>query len=207
MAVNEDIIYPSTITEEINLRQHTQKQDGVAVSFGWNNFPIVGRSDVPPFFSNKTNLPAYDVEAPPIIESSDSEGEAEKELYGSHISFPKDRNERHVRFSSVQVREYAITLGVHPLADAYPVSLDWSHGDTRVVDIEKYDESRSKRKMTRSITQALPCRLDFIKRRARLAEVTGKTLWELDDEERLRKQVKATDVLEVLKSQSRLEIV
>jgi len=50
-----------------------------------------------------------------------------------------------VRFSVVRVREYAITLGDHPMVDQYPITLDWTYEDKEEVELEVHLSSRLKR--------------------------------------------------------------
>ena len=114
---------------------------------------------------------------------------------------------RTVHFSNVHVREYDITLGDHPIADAYPLSLDWSYGTDQKYRIDEFQgkcnvitESESdcsssnnnfsfcrpseRMKMTKHHSLN---RLDVIDRRSRLANVMGITYEKLDSMERERK--------------------
>jgi hypothetical protein len=49
---------------------------------------------------------------------------------------------RSVKFQSVSVREYELTVGNH--ARPYALMLDWAHTDTVVYDMEEYERERSR---------------------------------------------------------------
>eukprot|EP00536_Pseudo-nitzschia_multiseries_P004612 jgi/Psemu1/285216/fgenesh1_pg.78_\ len=47
---------------------------------------------------------------------------------------------RRVKFGSAHVREYAITVGDHPICkDGLALSLDWAHAKEKVYDIDDYE--------------------------------------------------------------------
>jgi hypothetical protein len=74
---------------------------------------------------------------------------------------------RSVSFKSVEVREYSITVGDHPLCyDGLPLTLDWEHSDT--VEIRDVSTSRERRGNYRA-----PRRLSFDERRDRLFSVAS----------------------------------
>ena len=50
-----------------------------------------------------------------------------------------------VKFSHVQIREYAIVLGDHPYCDMYPLSLDWKHVETLTTSMEDFEENHRRR--------------------------------------------------------------
>lgn len=69
---------------------------------------------------------------------------------------------RTVSFKNVEVREYSITVGDHPLCyDGLPLTLDWEHSET--VEIRDVSTSRE-----RSGNYRAPRRLSFGERRDRL---------------------------------------
>jgi hypothetical protein len=83
-----------------------------------------------------------------------------------------------VRFSAVQLREYKVTIGDHPLTTMFPLSLDWLHSETETISIEDHIANRmnklEKRKsacLTANGREAF--RLDDANRFARLYYVTG----------------------------------
>ncbi|KAL7565162.1 hypothetical protein ACA910_021539 [Epithemia clementina (nom. ined.)] len=79
---------------------------------------------------------------------------------------------RQVLFGSVQVREYASTVGDHPLCvDSCPLTLDWGYSDAMEQDLETYE---SKRFLFR---RNVPRRLDIDQRRDRIKETC-----DMDDE-------------------------
>jgi hypothetical protein len=85
---------------------------------------------------------------------------------------------KRVRFSTVNVREYALTLGDHPQADAYPVSLDWQHSDDVIVSVDAY----------RQVSPNSPGKLHMTRqeRRQRLALIMGVAAIELTIQEEKR---------------------
>lgn len=67
-------------------------------------------------------------------------------LNNSFRHFDDIRN-RLVRFGTVQVRQYARTLGDHPGVHAGPpITIDWSYIETSSVDIDEYEQNRPMRK-------------------------------------------------------------
>ena len=62
-------------------------------------------------------------------------------------------SERTVSFSSLEIREFNMTLGDHPSAiSGPPVALDWDQGaGARVVDLDEYERARSPRRKRRQL--------------------------------------------------------
>lgn len=53
----------------------------------------------------------------------------------------------HVRFHSVELQEYAVTLGDHPFCTGYfPLTLDWSHTRSVSTPINAYEASKLRRR-------------------------------------------------------------
>jgi hypothetical protein len=50
--------------------------------------------------------------------------------------------QRSVRFGNVQVQEYSVTLGDHPLCDNYPLTLDWQHTEAIEYELDWYEETK-----------------------------------------------------------------
>lgn len=101
---------------------------------------------------------------------------------------------KNVRFSTVQVREYSLTLGDHPLAGPYPLSLDWTYTeDDFVADVNEFS-SRMEKNMDESESsyhfRRKPRQLDVFERRFRLAQMMGITCEQLDSLERNRNLAK-----------------
>jgi len=60
--------------------------------------------------------------------------------------------DRNVSFSSIQVREYNMTLGDHPVSKlGPPVSLDWNYESENVVDLDAYEKARQPRRHRRKL--------------------------------------------------------
>jgi len=60
--------------------------------------------------------------------------------------------DRNVSFSSIQVREYGMTLGDHPVSKSGPpVSLDWNYEREDVVDLDTYEKARQPRRHRRKL--------------------------------------------------------
>lgn len=61
-------------------------------------------------------------------------------------------NERRVSFAALQIREYNQVLGDHPCCSSGPpISLGWDHVNTRRVDINEYERTRSPRRTRRQL--------------------------------------------------------
>merc|ERR1712232_1195747 len=76
-----------------------------------------------------------------------------------------------VSFSQfLEIRQHALTIGDHPSCrDSLPLSLDWEHADTLLMDID--DASKKKKKKNK--------RLSYKERKEMLRQVSGLT--EADD--------------------------
>jgi hypothetical protein len=87
----------------------------------------------------------------------------------------------HVKFGTIEIREYAVTLGDHPHADAYPLSLDWNFSSPKQISLQKYEAfkdsplSPGSLKMTRT------------ERRRRIAAVMGIPALEVTMQEEQRR--------------------
>jgi hypothetical protein len=85
---------------------------------------------------------------------------------------------KQVSFSTVRVREYALTLGDHPQPDAYPVSLDWRHSDDKILSVDVYRQGSSASPGTLHMTRQ--------ERRQRLVAVMGLSAVDVTVQEELR---------------------
>lgn len=75
---------------------------------------------------------------------------------------------KRVSFSNVEVREYGCTVGDHPMcSDGLPISLDWSHEHTKIIDIECSRE--------RTSFYRFPPRLSYDDRKRRIFGDEGRT--------------------------------
>ena len=61
-------------------------------------------------------------------------------------------SQRNVSFKSLEIREYSMTLGDHPSAyTGPPVTLDWSHNNVEIVDLEAYENARKPRRKRKQL--------------------------------------------------------
>jgi hypothetical protein len=88
--------------------------------------------------------------------------------------------QKSVRFSKVQVRNYAAVVGDHPLTRYFPLSIDWHHTEEQHVDLDEYEKNRAGTGEVR--------RLNFVERLARVsqASINGISRPELPDQEEQR---------------------
>jgi hypothetical protein len=83
------------------------------------------------------------------------------------------RQTRHVQFSTVEVREYNLTIGDHPICESYPLALDWDYTICSKVPVDQ--------------CEAHYChRLTSLARKIRIALVSGRSLQELSLQEASR---------------------
>ena len=72
--------------------------------------------------------------------SSTTTSESER---SSSLSYP---SMKHVRFSHVEVREYAITAGNHPSCSSEPaLTLDWKYATPTRIEIDTYSEAKNEK--------------------------------------------------------------
>jgi hypothetical protein len=94
---------------------------------------------------------------------------------------------KRVHFTTVQVREHAVTLGDHPLAESYPVSLDWAHAPVRVMRVEDYEAKRVLRPLNNHYKRIPRARrMNRLERRVRLEQIMDVSPSALEDQERFR---------------------
>jgi hypothetical protein len=94
---------------------------------------------------------------------------------------------RWVQFSTVQVREHAVTLGDHPLAESYPLSLDWAHAAVKETSVEDYEAKRVLLHPFLLANGLRARRTTPLERRLRLEEFTEESLSSMADQEDLRR--------------------
>lgn len=109
-------------------------------------------------------------DAPTVAETTDSSSESDCDSL--------EEPETKVRFSTVSIRTYSLTVGTHTKASAYPLTLDWGHTPTETIDLELFQEvfcsarTKPKRKVVRGFRR--PHRLKPTARFHRIQMVTGK---------------------------------
>jgi hypothetical protein len=90
--------------------------------------------------------------------SSDSSEDGERE---------RPFNPIHVKFDSIQVRDYDITLGDNPSCSfGPPLSLDWDYDENEPVCIDKYEEGRHPRRKMYQMHMLSRQRANLLKREA-----------------------------------------
>ena len=119
-----------------------------------------------------------DLSCSPSMTAEDEKFEAMFYLGLAKLASSRQVPEKRVRFSTVQVREYALTLGDHPQPEAYPVSLDWKHADDFVVQVDQYRQNSPASPGTIHMTR--------LERRQRLAAIMGLAPIELTIQEERR---------------------
>lgn len=103
-------------------------------------------------------------ECPDAVLSEDDASSSSGSLETVHSTPSKQ-----VSFSTVEVREYCLTVGDHPLCrDGMPITLDWKYNEeTTFVNVPYESRNRNQ--------GGFPRRLDYNERLARLQCVTGLT--------------------------------
>mmetsp|Transcript_21681 Transcript_21681/g.25037 ORF Transcript_21681/g.25037 Transcript_21681/m.25037 type:complete len:182 (+) Transcript_21681:172-717(+) len=72
------------------------------------------------------------------------------EVFGDDEAKENKTAPLHVKFVSIQIRDYSITLGDNPSCSSYgpPISLDWEYIENEAVSLDRYEKMRpSRRKM------------------------------------------------------------
>ena len=111
-------------------------------------------------------------DAPTVAETTDSSIE-------SYDGSFQEGDAKAVRFSTVSIRTYSITVGTHTKVNAYPLALDWHHTATETIDVDLFEDvfssarTKPQRKLTRGFRR--PQRLSPAARFRRLRTVTGQS--------------------------------
>jgi hypothetical protein len=94
--------------------------------------------------------------------------------FGSH---PFGQNSRNVSFSSLEIKEFNVTLGNHPSASSGPpVRIDWDDElNKRVVDLDEYERDRSPRRQRKQL------KLSYRDRKSLLEQQRGFTTQEVNE--------------------------
>jgi hypothetical protein len=103
---------------------------------------------------------------------------------------------RAVMFTSVHVREHAVTVGDHDLCKGgLPITLDWKHSESKSFDIDDFEWRRER--VGRMPRGHLP-RLDYWQRKHILRHVAGLTERDMTRMECRREEARRTDLLTVI---------
>jgi hypothetical protein len=166
-----------------------------AVRISWEDVAIVREEQLASFATMQIVF-VDDVAEPAAIASSDdscssdSTTESDESVHGAtsavseFIDVTLSKGGR-VQFSTIEVREYAVAIGDHPMVDMYPITLDWPFIESEPQSIDDYESSRvSPATLNRRGIKAP--RLTATERMARLANVTGCSNQELFQQERKR---------------------
>jgi hypothetical protein len=110
-----------------------------------------------------------DCSSKPLLESvtdSDNSSVADCSVQSDLLKDVSIRPQRRISFSQVQIREYAVTIGDHPMcSDGMPLSLDWDYYDEQTQDIDSSSERLGLYKF--------PRRLSYEERRDRVCTSVG----------------------------------
>lgn len=125
----------------------------------------------------------------------------------------KKQHKKRVRFSNVEIREYSLTVGDHPMCeDGLALSLDWSYVPEttvkNIVDVEKEKESSTGSDCCSSplsSPSSPPKRLGYLDRKLRLQQASS----EKDEYEKFleKEQAKADDEMQRYRYLSPLSII
>lgn len=199
-----------SITSKQNTFELSWAKPQSFTTFGWGDFPIGADGGRSPPLQKKTTpqLPLEPVsknlqpfkrprEQPfkTITPSTEITSSTQSLNEATGSSNTGTKTARRVLFVEVHIREHSICLGDHPLCNSYPVSLDWSRGEDRVMTVDDYEEQR------RSSSGAV--KMDVLERRSVLAESMDLTLTQVDslEQERIRR---TRGTVELLRTNSSL---
>jgi hypothetical protein len=109
------------------------------------------------------------------------------------------KGQNKVRFGKAKVREYALTVGDHPVCkDGLALSLDWNYSTERVYSIDDFE--RNQRRRSSSICRGRrTSRLDYWQRREILQRVGAFSNHELSKIERQRQEQSVSEFLASLR--------
>jgi hypothetical protein len=101
-----------------------------------------------------------------------------QEASANHTGDRLVRRPKEVRFSTVEIREYAVTIGDHPcVRDSVPMTLDWQYARKHRKDINSYENSRY------FVRRSYPQKLSPQERRRRIRETSRLSRSELEEME------------------------
>jgi hypothetical protein len=137
-------------------------------SFSWADFPIVQHSLVPIPYPSSRPMEMMEMamkKVQTVVPAKSAESCPKKPIRKEGV--------RAVMFTSVHVREHAVTVGDHDLCKGgLPITLDWKHSESKSFDIDDFEWRRER--VGRMPRGHLP-RLDYWQRKNRLRHVAGLT--------------------------------
>jgi hypothetical protein len=131
-----------------------------------------------------------------IIETSDSEEDIDVDVdikskdnqVVTTQAQTRARKSKRVHFTIVQVREHAVTLGDHPLAESYPISLDWAHAPVKAMRVDDYEAKRVSRPLNGRYNRPPRARrMTRLERRVRLEQIMEVSPSALEHQEGFRR--------------------
>lgn len=167
--------------------------DASITSFCWSDFPVISQfhenllpvvsieSKISPSFANcmpglasSDSLSVSSDDWSIISENDDDDDDLTTCSTGTSGNISIDvvkessKKRKSVSFApQLEIRPYKIIVGDHPDCPTLPLSLDWAHGETEMINLEKYERSRMR------IRRRRPRRLLHYERKERLEEVSG----------------------------------
>ena len=95
---------------------------------------------VAPVEVKPVDAPVLAILKPEVLSNPSKETKIEQPTATTTAKSPK---RRHVRFHSVELKEYSVTIGDHPWCKGYfPLTLDWSHTQPVEFRINDYERQR-----------------------------------------------------------------
>jgi hypothetical protein len=171
----------------------SKPQHSISTTMSWEDVAIVNQVDMDTSFALALKIHHGENQLPSLVEASDASCSSSSEFscedpLASDLSEMRISKVGTVKFSTVTVLEYAVTIGNHPGVDMYPISLDWPSIRNEPQSVDDYE---AKRKPPVPCPQFKRCgiravRLSAAERVDRLAKVTGWTNEELFQHERKR---------------------
>jgi hypothetical protein len=136
-----------------------------------------------------------------IIETSDSEEDIDVDVdnkskenqavtnnTSTSQAQTRARKSKRVHFTIVQVRVHAVTLGDHPLAESYPISLDWAHAPVQAMRVDDYEAKRVSRPLNGRYNRPPRARrMTRLERRVRLEQIMEVSPSALEHQEGFRR--------------------
>ena len=123
--------------------------------------------------------------APSSPSSSGGAAAAATKASPSSTDAPPETAKRHrgVRFKSVCIREYEITIGDNPYCSfGVPICLDWNHGEDEVIPIDFYEASHKRKRTARRMLLNSFQRRDMLWRSGYALEDIEKAIKETEKE-------------------------
>lgn len=165
--------------------------DTSITSFAWSDFPVISQFHdgfLPVVVVESKICPSMTTVMPKMASSDDASSvssddwtvisEDDDDLStcsagtsSNSVAIKESSNKRrNVSFSpQLEIRPYKIIVGDHPDCPTLPLSLDWEHGETEIINLEEYERIRMR------IRRRRPRKLLHYERKERLQEVSGLT--------------------------------